>query len=379
METSPILALTQHFAQVDDPRVERTRLHRLIDILVIAICAVICGAESWDDMAEFGEVKQDWFATFLELPNGIPSHDTFNRVFAALNPEQFRHAFLDWMRAVLPVLPTQLIALDGKTVRRSYDTWNEKPAIHLVSAWASSTGLVLAQTKVDDKSNEITAFPEVLRCLAIKGCVVSIDAMGCQRAIAEQIVSQEGDYVLALKENQETLYEEVIDCFTQADARDDEEVRPTWQEEVSKGHGRIEIRRHTVIAAPDYLAWLQEEHAWPGLQAIGRVQSERRIGAEQSIETRYYLLSQVMTAEQFGRAVRSHWGIENSVHWILDVVFHEDLSRIRAGYAAENFAVLRHIALNVLKQEASKRQSIRGKRLKAGWSNDYLVRLLHQV
>lgn len=379
MESSPILALKAHFAQVDDPRVERTRLHRLIDILVIAICAVICGAESWDDIAEFGEVKQDWFATFLELPNGIPSHDTFNRVFAALNPEQFRQAFLNWMRSVLPVLPAQVIALDGKTLRRSYDTWSEKPAIHLVSAWASATGLVLAQTKVDDKSNEITAIPDVLRCLAIKGCVVTLDAMGCQRAIAEQIVSQEGDYVLALKENQETLYEEVIDCFTQADAMDSADARPTWHEEVSKGHGRLEIRRHTVIAAPDYLAWLQEEHAWPGLQAIGRVQADRRIGEEHSSETRYYLLSQVMTAEQFGRAVRRHWSIENNVHWVLDVVFHEDLSRIRAGYAAENFAVLRHIALNLLKQETGKRRSIRGKRLKAGWSNDYLVQLLHQL
>jgi predicted transposase YbfD/YdcC len=376
METSPILALQAHFAKVDDPRVERTRLHRLIDILVIAMCAVICGAESWDDIAEFGKVRQDWFATFLELPNGIPSHDTFNRVFAALNPEQFRHAFLDWMRAVLPVLPRQVIALDGKTLRHSYDTWNQKPAIHLVSAWASATGLVLAQTKVDDKSNEITAIPAVLRCLALKDCVVTLDAMGCQRAIAQQIVNAEGDYVLALKENQETLYEDVIECFTQAEATNYEQVRHTWQEEASKGHGRIEKRCHTVITAPEDLAWLQETHAWPGLQAIGRVQAERRLGAERSSETRYYLLSQMMTAEAFGRAVRRHWSIENNVHWVLDVVFHEDLSRIRAGYAAENFAVLRHIALNVLKQGTSKRRGIRGKRLKAGWSNDYLVHLL---
>jgi hypothetical protein len=195
------LAFIQHFAQVDDPRVERTRLHRLIDMLVIAICAVICGAESWDEIAEFGEVKQDWFATFLEVPNGIPSHDTFNRVFAALNPEQFRHAFLDWMRTVVPMVPKQTIALDGKTLRRSHDTWNPKAAIHLVSAWASVTGLVLAQTKVDDKSNEITAIPDVLRTVAIKGCIITIDAMGCQRAIAQQIVQAEADYVLALKEN----------------------------------------------------------------------------------------------------------------------------------------------------------------------------------
>jgi predicted transposase YbfD/YdcC len=380
METSPILALTQHFAQVDDPRVERTRLHRLIDILVIAICAVICGAESWDDIAEFGEVKQDWFATFLELPNGIPSHDTFNRVFAALNPEQFRQAFLDWMRTVLPVLASQAIALDGKTLRRSHDTWNQKPAIHLVSAWASATGLVLAQTKVDDKSNEITAIPDVLRTLAIKGCIVTIDAIGCQRAIAQQIVQAEGDYVLALKENQELLYEEVMDCFAQAEATDYEEVNHSWQEEASKGHGRIERRHHTVITAPDQLAWLQEEHAWPGLQAIGRVQAERRMGEERSSETRYYLLSRLMTAEQFGRAVRSHWGIENRVHWVLDVVFHEDLSRIRAGYAAENFAVLRHIALNLLKYEQSKPgQSIKGKRLKAGWDHGYLLKILASI
>lgn len=380
MHLSPVLALTQHFAQLEDPRVERTRLHRLLDIVVIAICAVIAGAESWDDIALFGEAKQEWFATFLDLPNGIPSHDTFNRVFAALDPAQFRAGFASWVQAVLPALPPQVIALDGKTVRGSEDRYRGKAAIHLVSAWASTSRLILAQIKVEDKSNEITALPALLHQLVLDGCVVTIDAMGCQREIAEQIVGQEADYVLALKANQPDLLEEVVDCFTQAEADAYHEVSHTMTETITKGHGRLELRHHTVLTEPTYLSWLQEGQHWPGLQALGRVEAERRIGVEQTREARYYVLSRAMSASAFAEAVRSHWGIENSVHWVLDVTFGEDHSRMRAGHAAENMAVLRHLVRNLLEREQSHPgRSLKGKRLKAGWDHDYLLKILTNI
>jgi predicted transposase YbfD/YdcC len=373
------LSLVKHFAALEDPRVERTKLHPLVSILVIALCAVICGAESWDDIALFGKAKEAWFKSFLDLPHGIPSHDTFNRVFAALDPQQFAACFVAWMKAVAEILPAQVIAIDGKTVRRSHDRANGKAAIHLVSAWASANRLVLAQVKVDDKSNEITAIPELLRALAIKGCVITIDAMGCQREIAQQIVEQEGDYVLALKENQETLYHDVVETFADAQAKASDDLVVDQTQSVNKGHGRIEVRRCRVITDPDVLAWLQDGHHWPGLQSIGMIETERRIGEERSRESRYYLLSAHLTAKAFGEATRSHWGIENQVHWVLDVTFHEDQSRMRAGHAAQNVAVLRHLALNLLRQQPAKGVSIRGKRLKAGWDHDFLLQLIQGI
>jgi predicted transposase YbfD/YdcC len=378
-ETRSTLRLTAHFASLEDPRVDRTKLHPLLSIVTIAICAVISGADTWDEIAEFGRAKEDWFATFLDLPHGVPSHDTFNRVFAALDPAQFRVAFLSWMEAVSSVLPAQVIALDGKTVRRSHDRSAGRKAIHMVSAWASVNRLVLAQVKVDDKSNEITALPELLRQLALTGCIVTIDAMGCQREIAKQIIGQDADYVLALKENQGNLYGDVQDSFTQARASQLEQVAHDYAETMNQGHGRIEIRRHWVITDAEYLAWLQDQHNWPGLQAIGMVEAERRLATERTVETRYYLLSRELAAQAFGETVRSHWGIENQVHWVLDMAFREDQSRIRQGQAAENFVVLRHIALNLLKQAQGKRLSIKAKRLKAGWQNDYLLQVLRGI
>jgi predicted transposase YbfD/YdcC len=383
-DASTILTLGEHFASLEDPRVERTKLHALLSIVTIALCAVICGAETWDDIAEFGRAKREWLGSFLELPNGIPSHDTFNRVFQALDPKQFESCFLGWMKAVSGVLKG-FVSLDGKTLRGSRGVSSDKAgkqAIHMVSAWASLNRLVLAQVKVDEKSNEITAIPELLRSLAIEGCIVTIDAMGTQREIAKQIIDQSGNYVLALKENQATLFQEVVEMFSQAKAGTIEELVSEDERTIEKGHGRIEVRRYRVIADLDVLAWLQEGsegHNWPGLKAIGMVESERRIGDKRSTETRYYLLSAPLSAKAFGNAVRSHWGIENSVHWVLDLGFHEDQSRIRAGNAAENFAVLRHLALNLLQHQTepkNRRLSVKGRRLKAGWDNDYLLRIL---
>ena len=386
MESTAFLPLTQHFAQMDDPRVERTKLHRLLDIVVIALCAVIAGAETWDDIALFGQTKAAWLGQFLTLPNGIPSHDTFNRVFAALDPEQFRVGFQSWIHAVAEVLPPQVIAVDGKTVRRSHDRTQGKSAIHMVSAWATQSQLVLAQVKVDEKSNEITAIPDLLRTLELSGCLITLDAMGCQRAIAEQITAQGADYVLALKDNQPDLLDDVADCFALADAEPYDGVRHDQHSSVTKAHGRLEIHQHTVLADPAHLTWLQAEQQWPGLQALGRVQVERRALdatlplTRPATEVRYYLLSRVMSARALGAAVRSHWGIENQVHWVLDVTFHEDASRIRAGHAAENVAVVRHIALNLLRQTTSTAprspRSLKAKRLKAAWDNDYLLQIL---
>jgi predicted transposase YbfD/YdcC len=386
-EASAILTLGEHFAALEDPRVERTKLHPLLSIVTIALCAVICGGESWDEIAEFGRTKHEWLHTFLALPNGIPSHDTFNRVFQALDPKQFEACFLSWTKAVSGVL-SGVIALDGKTLRGSRGVSSDtagKAAIHMVSAWAAQNRLVLAQVTVDAKSNEITAIPALLRALAVEGCIVTIDAMGTQREIATQILDQGGDYVLARKENQATLYQDVAELFSQANAGLLEELVIEDARTIEKGHGRIDVRRSCVISDLDVLRWLQEGsegHNWPGLKAIGMVEAERRIGDQRSSETRYYLLSSPLSASAFGDAVRSHWGIENSVHWVLDVGFHEDQSRIRAGHAAENFAVLRHLALNLLQHQTepkNRRLSLKARRLKAGWDNAYLLQILSSL
>jgi predicted transposase YbfD/YdcC len=273
-----------------------------------------------------------------------------------------------------------VIALDGKTVRGSQDRSRGKAAIHMVSAWASASRLVLAQVKGEDKSNEITALPELLHQRTLGGCVVTIDAMGCQREIAEQIVAQEADSVLALKANQPDLLEEVVDCITQAEADAYHEVGHTMTETITKGHGRLELRYHTVLTEPTYQAWLQEGQRWPGLQALGRVEVERRIGEEQTRQVRYYMLSRALSASAFAEAVRSHWGIENAVHWVLDVTFGLDYSRMRAGYAVEKMAVLRHLVRNLLEREQSQPgRSLKGKLLKAGWDHDYLLKILATV
>jgi predicted transposase YbfD/YdcC len=375
-------SLVAHFALVPDPRINRRRDHDLIDILVIAVCTLLCAGETFNDMEDFGKAKLDWFRTFLNLRNGIPSHDTFNRVFAALDPKQFLDCFLRWTQSLREAVPQEIVALDGKALRRAL---NKGQSIkYVVSAWAESNGLVLGQLKVADKSNEITAVPELLRVLELSGCIVTLDAMGCQKKIAKEIVEADADYVLALKGNQETVHEEVK-SFLDATLVERQSPRLPGAklsqaaatlaslETVEKDHGRLEIRRYY---QSDQLDWFADRPKWEGLKSVGMVESVREVDGKTTVERRYYLASLPLGIETLARAVRGHWGVENKVHWIMDVCFREDQSRARAGYAAENLATLRRLALNLLKQEKTKKRGIRGKQLNASWDHAYLLRLL---
>lgn len=366
--------LADHFAEVDDPRVEYLVDHNLVDIIAIAICGVIAGADTWTDIELFGQSKQPWLKKWLELPNGIPSHDTFGRVFAQIDPEQFQAGFMSWLQAIQGRTEGQIVPIDGKRLRRSHDRANGVDALELVRAWASENRLVLAQVKVAEGSNEIPAISQVLDLLDLTDCTVTIDAIGCQTDIATQIIDQGADYVLALKSNQGRMYASVVDLFDYAEEID--HVDCDYHKTVEKNHGRIEIRECWTISAPNYLDYLPNRSAWPELQTLGLIRSQRRIGDKTTTSVRYYITSSQPDAEQFLHTVRTHWSIENELHWILDVVFREDDSRIRTGHAAENMAVLRQMALHLLKQETTAKVGVKAKRRKAGWDNRYLLKVL---
>ncbi len=381
MSQLPAASIKQHFGEIKDPRIERTKEHQLLDIIIIAICAVICGADDWVAVENFGRAKLPWLKTFLDLPHGIPSHDTFGRVFMLLDAEQFQKCFLGWIQAVSRVTHGQVIAVDGKQLRRSHDKRLGREAIYMVSAWATVNHVVLGQRKVDAKSNEITAIPKLLDMLALDGCIVTIDAIGCQKAIAQKIIDRGGDYVLALKENQGNLYADVQELFAYAHRRRFHKntrdlIDYDYHRTVDSEHGRMDIRECWIISDPDYLLYLRNREAWPRLRTIVMVRAERRIGKETSVEIRYYISSLDQPAPRILEAVRGHWGIENDLHWVLDVAFREDECRIRKGNGPQNFAVLRHIALSLLQQDKSARCGIKTKRLKAGWDEDYLRKIL---
>jgi predicted transposase YbfD/YdcC len=368
------VSLWEHFQGLEDPREQNLIEHKLLDIIGLTLCAVICGAESWVEIELYGKTKEEWLRSFLALPNGIPSHDTIARVFAALDPKALGKCLMSWVKSVAQLQSGEVIAIDGKSLRQSYESGGKRGVIHLVSAWASQNRLVLGQVKVDEKSNEITAIPQLLDVLDVNGCLVTIDAMGTQTAIAEQIIERGGDYVLSLKGNQPNLHQDVVQLFDWAMKTDFENIPHEFHRTVNDGHGRIEIRRHWLLGSVEHLDGASR---WAGLKRVGMVESERRIkGQEASFERRYYLLSSERGAESFAHAVRAHWGIENQVHWVLDVAFREDDCRIRKDHAPENLALIRHLALNLLRRDSSTKAGIKAKRLKAGWDNRFLFALL---
>ena len=357
----------KHFADLRDPRVERTREHLLEEILLITIAAILSGANGWNEIEDYAHSKHAWFKSFLTLPGGIPSHDTFNRVFSALDPEELEKGFVAWVSSLARLTAGEVVAIDGKALRGTQES-GKKAIVHMVSAWANTNCLVLGQRRVDEKSNEITAIPKLFDALELSGTVVTIDAMGCQRAIAEKIVAKKADYILAVKENQGHLLEEIKDSFQMLAA-------DAVAEEIDYGHGRVEQRTCSAIAD---LSLVDKAAEWASLQGLVRIQSQRfhKATGKTERQIRYYITSIKPDAARLNRSIRQHWGIENKLHWVLDVGFSEDLDRKRAGHAAQNFSVLNRIALNLLKQDKSSKRGVHGKRLKAGWDNDYLLHLL---
>jgi len=369
-------SLIAHIAKIEDPRIDRTKRHKLIDILVIAICAVIAGADDWVEVEMFGRAKEAWLRTFLELPNGIPSHDTFGRVFGRIDPVQFQTSFLSWVKSIQERLNGQIIAVDGKELRGSKDGQLGKGAIDLVSAWATGSQIVLGQQKVSEKSNEITAIPALLALLALEGCIVTIDAIGCQTEIVEQIAKQDADYVLSLKENQGRLYEDVELAFKDATQNGWQGIQHDYHRTEDQAHGRREIRQCWTIAGEDYIRYLRGAANWKNLRTIAMIVSEREEGGTKTVKTRYFISSLANDAKQLMSVKRAHWGIENGLHWCLDIAFAEDHCRVRKDHGPENLAVLRHMAINLLKQEKSARVGIKAKRHKAAWDVDYLLKVL---
>lgn len=375
MSAASKVSMLTHFSGLRDPRIKRTKKHLLMDILGLTICAVIANADGWEEIEAYGKQNLKFLKSFLKLPHGIPSHDTIERVFQRIKPSEFQRCFGEWTQTLARELGLQHIAIDGKTLRRSFDHASAKSALHLISAWSVENHLVLGQQAVDGKSNEITAIPALLKLLEVKGAIVTIDAMGCQKEIARQIVNQEGDYLLAVKNNQPKLYQSLQDYFLQLHETDFADTKCDTRVTRDKTHGRREERRYFTVAAPHELR--EQFPEWAGLRSIGQAM---RITTRDGIETceiRYFISSLTSNAGRFAKAVRGHWGIENSLHWVLDVTFDEDRSRIRKGHGAENFALVRRMAIGLIKR-ANLKGSIRRHRKTAAWSNDHLLTLLAQ-
>jgi predicted transposase YbfD/YdcC len=372
----PETSILAYFAELDDPRIEKNQKHPLINLISIAILGVICGADTWVDIERYGNAKQEWLGTFLDLRNGIPSHDTFGRVFRWLDAEQFQAQFIAWTQHICELTEGQVVTLDGKKLRRSHDQQHERNGIWMVSAWAGENRLVLGQTKVAEKSNEITAIPQVLKALDISGCVVTLDALGTQTAIAQQIVEANADYILPVKDNQGTLYEDLTLLFEGFETEAYADVLYDTAKQVTEGHDRREIRQCWVVQQPEYRAYLRRGRDWLKLTSLVKLLTIRQTATKNEVTIRYFISSWTATAQVFLKCIREHWQIENGLHWVLDIAFREDDSRIRKDHAPQNMAVLRHMALNLLKQETSVKVGIAAKRKMAGWDNAYLLKVL---
>ncbi len=366
-------SVINYFCSITDPRVDNfNKRHLLIDVITITICAVICGCETWEEIADYGEIKHKWFKKFLKLPNGIPSHDTFRRIFMLLCPNEFNIAFVNWSNSLRNGSEKDIIPLDGKSIRGSASPLSGQKAVHLVSAWSTKNGIVLGQKKVDDKSNEIVAIPDLIDLIDIKDSTVTIDAIGCQTKIAEKIIDNGGDYVLALKNNQKSFYERVNAAFDHGFENDFKNIDYSFYQERNQGHGRIEERNYFKI---NDISFLKRETEWKGLSAIGMAESVIIKNGKVSTERRYYITSLDGTAEELGKAVRSHWQIENNLHWRLDVQFGDDSSKKREKNSSSNFSTVKRISLNLLKK-CSVKWSNRKKRLKAMLDNQFLLNII---
>lgn len=372
----PETSILAYFEDLDDPRIEKNRKHPLINIIIIAILGVICGADTWVDIERYGKAKRAWLETFLDLGNGIPSHDTFGRVFRWLDADQFQTRFIAWTQHICELTQGQLVSMDGKKLRRSHDKQHDRDGIWMVSAWTSDNRMVLGQRKVDEKSNEITALPLLLSALDLRGCVVTVDALGTQTPVAQQIVDAGAAYILPIKDNQPTLLEDMTLLFEGFETEEYEHVRYDTARQVSEGHDRREIRQCWVVQQPEYRAYLRRGQRWPQLTSLIKLLTIRQTPKKTEVTIRYFISSWSASAQDFLKRIREHWQIENGLHWVLDIAFREDESRIRKDHAPQNMATLRHMALNLLKQETSVKVGIAAKRKMAGWDNDYLLKCL---
>ena len=367
-------SIVDFLSEIEDPRKETiNKRHEFIDVLVIALCGMLSSADDWVSIAQYGRSKEAWFSEILELPNGIPSHDTFNRIFSQIDPDQFMNCFSRWIKTIRNIFEREHISIDGKTLRRSFDG-DKQTSIHMVSAWSNENNLVLAQIKTDEKSNEITAIPELIRSMFLDNCLISIDAMGCQKLIAESVINQKGHYLLAVKDNQPNLNKAIKSTLDEVMETNTSNFESDFFETSENNRDRNEIRKCWVTTDLRKLNMVDD---WKNLKQIAVVESHRIIKEKTSIECRYYICSDKLSAEELLYSSRAHWGIENKLHWVLDMGFREDESRVRKENGAENLARLRHIALNLLKQDTTKKMGIKNKRLTAGWDMDYLQHLLN--